>query len=163
MKHIKLFDNFSSINSKELENDINLYLSELGVFDVNEPKDSPYWNYNDVNRKLITSVTFNESKYGLVCDITFFSDFPLELKNTNKGLLFVHNDIFDLVSEYFYPKYPTMSKFEFFGHKIHGNKDGRTLEVQDITDEANELVDSLKDQDLKSGYKSIFIQYIIKQ
>jgi hypothetical protein len=168
MKHIKLFNSFkinedSSMSSKELEkeleNNINSYLSK---FDINEPKDSPYWNHNDSNRKLITSVTFNESKYGLVCDVTFVSDFPLELKNINEDLLFIHNDIFDLVSKYFYPKKPIMSKFDFFGHKINGNKDGRTLEIQDITDKANDLVDSLKYQDLKSSYKSIFIQFIVK-
>jgi hypothetical protein len=60
-----------------------------------------------------------------------------------------------------------MSKFDFFGHKISGDRDGRTLQVQDITDDVNDLVEKLKYQssklsrDLEANHKLILIQFII--
>jgi hypothetical protein len=129
---------------------------------IDEPKDSIYWKYSEGERKLIPNVSLNMSKYGMCYDISFVSDFPVNLKNINKDLLFIHNDIFDILSDFVYPQRPILSKFEFFGHKISGQKDGRTLEVQDITDEANDLVDKLKNTDLESNNKSIFVQFILK-
>lgn len=176
MKHLKLFENFKLnesgfkrtskvdyLNSKEIENSINDYLSRFSP-NIDEPEDSPYWKYNDNPRRLVPSVSLNDSKYGLVCDVAFVCDYPVNFKNINKDLLFIHNDIFDIVSDYCYPKYPTMSKFEFFGHKISGQKDGRTLEVHDIISKANDLVEKLKNEstELEANYKIMLIQFIIK-
>lgn len=175
MKYIKIFENFINengfssnstiehLNSKEIENSINHHLSYFSP-NIDEPEDSPYWDYNDNPRKLIPRVSLNNSKYGIVCDVAFVSDYPVNMKNINNDLLFIHNDIFDIVSDFSYPRDIVMSKFDFFGHKISGNKDGRTLEVQDITDKANDLVEKLKNQstELQANYKLILIQFIIK-
>ncbi len=181
MKHIKLFEKFKlnesgfkgnstveGLNSKEIENSINNHLSRFSP-NIEEPKDSPYWDYNDNPRKLVPSVSLNNSKYGIVCDVAFVSDYPVNLKNINKDLFFIHNDIFDIVSGFSNSKNIVMSKFDFFGHKISGDRDGRTLQVQDITDEANDLVEKLKYQssklsrDLEANHKLILIQFIISE
>jgi len=179
MRHLKYFRVYEAgVSSSALLSDKNK-LSSIELRDIisehllqfkpniDEPKDSIYWKYNEDDRRLIPNVILNMSKYGVCYDISFVSDFLVNLKNINKDLLFIHNDIFDILSDFFYPQRPILSKFEFFGHKISGQKDGRKLEVQDITDEADNLVEKLKYEDLKGGYgtnnKSIFVQFIIKQ
>jgi hypothetical protein len=171
MKYLKLFERFNSpkiyesrFRSKEIESkikeDIIIYLSRFDQ--INEPEDSPYWIHNNESRKLNPFVSLCDNKYGIVCDISFPCSFELYLQNINKELLFIHNEICDIVSHYFYPKFPTLSKFEFFGHKISSQKNGRTLEIEDIGEKADELVKELMDEPLAVDYNPMFIQFTIR-
>jgi hypothetical protein len=172
MKYLKLFEKFNSLKiyesgfkSKEIESkikkDIIKYLSRFEP-NIDEPEDSPHWIHNNDSRKLNPSVSLNDGKYGIVCDISFPCDIKLDLQNINKELLFIHNELYDIVSDYFYPKFPTLSKFEFFGHKISGQKNGRTLEIEDIREKADELVEKLMDEPLVTNYNPVLIQFTIK-
>ena len=71
----------------------------------------------------------------------------------------IHNDIFDILSEYSYPNELRITKYELFDNKIVGQKDGDNIE--DITYKIEQLVDNLRGKDLISKFQPLYIQYLV--
>ena len=89
---------------------------------------------------LSVSVSGEKSKYGTIIDVSFSSDYPIVADDRMNRWSDYLMEINDLISEHFNSK-ATLCGFKFFGKEVIGQKDGRTLEVEDVTTKFDELFD----------------------
>ncbi len=116
-------------------------------------------------REFAVNVSGNQSKFGLVIDINFALDFPVgydEINTEFKQATFIL-EIIEIISEMM-NKNVTLYGFDFFGKKVMGQKDGRTLEVEDVLPKFNDTVAQLDSTpDLVSdGYAPIKLFFLVK-
>lgn len=181
MRYLKLFEDYILLESglkfdKEIQSAIESSLSQSKFIPhIYEPEDSEYWGLSGVHaspgqRKYPVQVQVNRSKYGIVCDISLSSVHTVNSKDVNSEIKRSYNDILDTIialqsgdSSIEGTGYPVLSKFRFFGHEIVGQKDGRELKVEDITDKVDELMNKLENEEIDAEYESIFMQFIIPE
>ena len=131
MKYIKKYNELSySVNesgiprgeTQEIESIIKSFLIDL--FE------------NEKEQRFFVSVSGNKSKYGTMIDISFSSDNSIEYDESDMERMsrWVINlsDINYLISDYFHREV-ILCEFEFFDKRAIGKKDGRTLQVEDVT------------------------------
>jgi len=131
MRYIKKYNELSySVNessiprreTQELEN-----LVKGGLVDLFE---------NEKEKRFFVSVAGTKSKYGTIIDISFSLDSSigydeLDMERMTRWINHLM-DLNNLVSGYFNSEV-ILCEFEFFGKTAIGKKNGRTLEVEDVT------------------------------
>lgn len=109
-------------------------------------------------------VSGSESKFGLVIDIIFGLDFPVgydEINSEFKQATFIL-EIGEIISKMM-NKQATLYGFDFFGKKVMGQKDGRTLEVEDVLPKFNSTIEQLDSvTDLVSDGSPIKLYFLVK-
>lgn len=152
-----------SVSSKKLKEEI----FEIGLSFVDRLPSVTYGvvdtEYKEIERYLFPSITTNISKYGTIYDIQFILSSPsgkgAQISDMIDKISNIHNDIYDILSEYSYPNELRITKYKLFGNKIVGQKDGNNIE--DITDKIEQMVDDLRDKDLISNFQPLYIQFLI--
>ncbi len=116
-------------------------------------------------REFNIGVSGNYSKYGLVIEVTFSLDYSVGYDEVNvefkQGTLVL--EISDVISQMM-NKDVKLYGFDFFGNKVMGQKDGRTLEVEDVLpkfDNAVEQLDSTPDK-VSSSRSPIVLWFLVK-
>lgn len=108
-------------------------------------------------REFSIGVSGNQSKYGLVIEVSFLLDYPVGYGEINaefkQGTLVL--EISDVISQMM-NKSVTLYGFDFFGSKVMGQKDGRTLEVEDVLPKFDEVVEQLDSTDNISDRTWVF-------
>ena len=161
MKYLKKFhqvfeSGIPSRETKELEIAIKNIISSLnykphirntkGLYPDSIRKD--YNTPEEGVREFSIGVSGNQSKYGLVIEVSFLLDYPVGYDEINaefkQGTLVL--EISDVISQMM-NKSVTLYGFDFFGSKVMGQKDGRTLEVEDVLPKFDEVVEQLDSTD----------------
>ena len=116
-------------------------------------------------RKFNITVSGNTSKFGLILEVAFRLDYPVGYDEINyefkQGTLPL--EIKDIISQMM-SKNVTLYGFDFFGNKVMGQKDGRTLEVEDVQDKFDitvEQLDSTPDK-VSDTYSPIIFWFLLK-
>lgn len=122
-------------------------------------------------REFSIGVSGNQSKYGLVVEVSFSLDYPVGYDEINaefkQGTLVL--EISDVISQIMFShKYElydvvTLYGFDFFGIKVMGQKDGRTLEVEDVLPKFDEVVEQLDSTDnISDSNQPIKFWFLVK-
>lgn len=176
MKYLKKFQVFESgipsRETKELEIAIKNIISSLNYKPhIRNTKglypDSIRKAYNTPEegvREFSIGVSGNQSKYGLVIEVSFLLDYPVGYGEINaefkQGTLVL--EISDVISQIM-NKSVTLYGFDFFGSKVMGQKDGRTLEVEDVLPKFDEVVEQLDSTDnISDSNQPIKFWFLVK-
>lgn len=176
MKYLKKFQVFESgipsRETKELEIAIKNIISSLNYKPhIRNTKglypDSIRKAYNTPEegvREFSIGVSGNQSKYGLVIEVSFLLDYPVGYGEINaefkQGTLVL--EISDIISQIM-DKSVTLYGFDFFGSKVMGQKDGRTLEVEDVLPKFDEVVEQLDSTDnISDSNQPIKFWFLVK-
>lgn len=173
MKHIKKFNQIfeSGLPSREtyhLQSAIKDLISS-GTYrpNINNTRGflPDYLAKDKTTRDFNVGVSGNESKFGLVIEVSFRLDFPVGYDEINsefkQGTLIL--EISEIISQLM-NKNTTLYGFDFFGNKVMGQKDGRTLEVEDVLpkfDSAVEQLESTPDK-VSDSYSPIVFWFLVK-
>lgn len=171
MKHLKPFFLFESgIPTAKLK-PLNDAIKNL----FNDAKFQPHIDdinqYTGGNRKFFVFVDASESKFGTVYDVYFRQDDSkpsVEESKINSEIKWSYVDILHLILDHTETSSgaAVMSKFEYFGHKLEGQKNGHLLTVEDVTPEAKEYLESIDEEDsglISNEYVPIYFQFIVKK
>ena len=177
MKYLKKFhqvfeSGIPSRETKELEIAIKNIISSLNYKPhIRNTKglypDSIRKAYNTTEegvREFSIGVSGNQSKYGLVVEVSFSLDYPVGYDEINaefkQGTLVL--EISDVISQIM-DKSVTLYGFDFFGSKVMGQKDGRTLEVEDVLPKFDEVVEQLDSTDnISDSNQPIIFWFLVK-
>ena len=170
MKHIKKFNQVfeSGLPSKEtyfLQSAIRDLISS-GTYRPNIKNIRGFLptHLDKPTRDFNVLVSGSESKFGLVIDIIFGLDFPVgydEVNSEFKQATFIL-EIGEIISKMM-NKQATLYGFDFFGKKVMGQKDGRTLEVEDVLPKFNNTIEELDSvTDLVSDGSPIKLYFLVK-
>lgn len=172
MKYLKNFSQvfesgIPSSETRELESAIKELISS-GSYRPNITNDRgflPSYLDDKETRDFNVGVSGNHSKFGIVIEVSFRLDFPVGYDEINvefkQGTLPL--EIIDTISQVM-SKSVKLYGFEFFGSKVMGQKDGRTLEVEDVLpkfDLAVEQLDSTPDK-VSNSYSPIIFWFLVK-
>ncbi len=124
-----------------------------------------YLTKDKATRDFNVAVSGNDSKFGLVIEVSFRLDFPVgydEINSELKQATFIL-EISDIISQ-MTNKSVKLYGFEFFGNKVMGQKDGRTLEVEDVLPKFNDTVSQLDSTPDKifNDYSPIKLFFLVK-
>ncbi len=124
-----------------------------------------YLTKDKATRDFNVAVSGNDSKFGLVIEVSFRLDFPVgydEVNSELKQATFIL-EISDIISQ-MTNKSVKLYGFEFFGNKVMGQKDGRTLEVEDVLPKFNDTVSQLDSTPDKifNDYSPIKLFFLVK-
>lgn len=143
MRKIKSFKIFESGLPYSHVREIQLAINNL----LSEDRFQPH--INQVNRwiggmrKFNVGVSANESKWGVQYDVTFQLDEPVDINLINEEIKYSWRDIMDIImdkaKEFNQIK---VTKFNYFGYTGEGRKNGHTKEIEDITDELIDTIES---------------------
>ncbi len=170
MKHLKKFNQVfeSGLPSREtyfLQSAIRDLISSGNYRpNINNTRGFLPTHLDKPTRDFNVIVSGSESKFGLVIDIIFGLDFPVgydEVNSEFKQATFIL-EIGEIISKMM-NKQATLYGFDFFGKKVMGQKDGRTLEVEDVLPKFNNTIEQLDSiTDLVSEDSPIKLYFLVK-
>ncbi len=170
MKHLKKFNQIfeSGLPSREtyfLQSTIRDLISSGNYRpNINNTRGFLPTHLDKPTRDFNVIVSGSESKFGLVIDIIFGLDFPVgydEVNSEFKQATFIL-EIGEIISKMM-NKQATLYGFDFFGKKVMGQKDGRTLEVEDVLPKFNNTIEQLDSiTDLVSEDSPIKLYFLVK-
>jgi hypothetical protein len=172
MRILKSFTLFESGNPNRLTQDLQKEIS--GYFSNSIYSPNIITDYNDeftrqdspefVNFTVL--ISSNQSKYGQLLEVRFLIEKPFKISQLNEefksGLFSL--DVGDLISKIL-NKEILFYGFDFFGKKVMGQKDGRTLQVEDVQPKFTQLVETMCQEEPEKrfiGYTPIILWYLIK-
>lgn len=166
MKRIKSFKVFESGLPYSYIEEIKIAIDNL----LSEERFQPHidedssWDYDEdgkaKRRKFGIGVDANESKFGVQIDVSFRTDDPVDPNLVNEEIKYSWRDIMDVIMD----KSKSigqikLTKFGYFDKSGEGRKNGHTKEIEDVTDE---LVDSIESSvSAVRSIRPIYFQFTI--
>lgn len=163
MKKIKSFKTFESGVAYSEYRDVAKKIKEL----LNSERFIPHTNqtnrWTNEERKFAIYTDCTKSKWGLVFDIVYKLDEPINLNVVNDGVKFSFLDVIELLLDYYPDSKITLSKFSYFDEKVEGQKNGHTKEIEDVQEKAIEIIERLGETDrICFEYCPISYQIVVK-
>jgi hypothetical protein len=166
MKRIKSFKLFESGLPYSYIEEIKIAINEL----LSEERFQPHidedsdWDFDEnekaKKRKFSIGVDANESKFGVQFDVSFRTDGPVDPNLVNEEIKYSWRDIMDVIMD----KSKSigqikLTKFGYFNQSAEGRKNGHTKEIEDVTDE---LVDAIESSvSAVNSIRKIYFQFTI--
>lgn len=166
MKRIKSFKVFESGLPYSYIEEIKIAIDNL----LSEERFQPHidedssWDYDEdgkaKRRKFGIGVDANESKFGVQIDVSFRTDDPVDPNLVNDEIKYSWRDIMDVIMD----KSKSigqikLTKFRYFDKSGEGRKNGHTKEIEDVTDE---LVDAIESSvNAVNSIRKIYFQFTI--
>lgn len=142
MKKIKSFKTFENALSYSFIQDIKIAIITLLSEERFQPHIDQENRWIGGKRKFNIGVLANESKYGRQFDIVFNLDEPVDINLVNDEIKYCWRDVMDtLMDTADVSGQIKLTKFYYFGHKGEGRKDGRTKQIEDVTDDLISVIE----------------------
>lgn len=160
MNKIKSFKVFESGLRYTYTQDIQISINEL----FSEERFLPHINQENQwtggMRKFNIGVIANESKWGIQYEVSFRTSDVVDLELVNEEIKHSWRDIMDIIMDKAKVNGQLkITKFNYFGHKGEGRKNGHTMQIEDVT---NELVDAIdQDTELEKSFSPISITFTV--
>lgn len=170
MKRIKTFKVFESGISNRLVEDIKKEIQSLMEerYSPNTRRAAEYDpNREDIQEfksgNIMTSVFGNDSKYGKTVEVVFFYESGTEWEEFNEEFrqATLALDIIDAI-EAIEGKRAQLIGFNVFGDKQMGNKNGRTMEIEDMMDKFADKMHSMDTNAKSPEYTFMNLWFLIK-
>jgi len=172
MRKIKTFKLFESGISNRLVEDLNKEIKSLmeDRYSPNtrrEAEYSPNQEYDEIQEfksgKIMTSVFGNDSRYGKTIEVSFFYEPGTEWEEFNEEFrqATLALDIIDAI-EATEGKSAQLIGFNGFGDKQMGQKNGHTMEIEDMMDKFAAKVQSMDLKERSSDYTFMNLWFLIK-
>ena len=170
MKRIKTFRIFESGISNRLVEDLKKEIQSLMEerYSPNTRREAEY----DPNReeiqefksgRIMTSVFGNDSKYGKTIEVAFLYEPGMEWEELNEEIrqATLALDIIDAI-EAIEGKRAQLIGFSVFGDKQMGQKNGRTMEIEDMMDKFADKIHSIDKKERSREYTFLNLWFLIK-
>jgi len=170
MKHIKNFRIFESGMpnklAEELKKEIEALMDER--YSPNTSREIEYDPHGESSKdfksgKIYTKVFANDSKYGKTIEVAFLFDPLLKWGELNEDFRqpTIALDVIDAI-EAIEGKRARLIGFNIFGDKQLGQKDGRSLQIEDMTDKLTEKIDSMDTEATSGEYSFMNLWFLLK-
>ena len=163
MKRIQTFKLFESgLRSADFR-DISERISKLLTSDKFMPHTEQTSQWSGEERKFSIRTDCNQSKWGIIYDVSFRLDLPINLNVVNEPIKYSFLDVIDFLLDYYPESNITLSRFSYFNESVVGQKDGHTKQIEDVQDKAIEIIERLGESDiLYQGNSPISFQIVVK-
>lgn len=142
MKNIKSFKLFESGLPYSYSQDIQIAINNLLLEMRFQPHINQINQWTGNMRKFSVSVVANESKWGIQYEVYFRLDQPVGISLVNSEIKSCPRDIMETIMDRSKSNGQVkLTKFDYFGHSVTGEKNGHTGEVQDVTARLEDVIE----------------------
>lgn len=166
MKRIKSFKLFESGLPYSYKEEIKIAIDNLLSEERFQPHidEDSYWDYDEYGkakkRKFSIGVDANESKFGVQFEVSFRTDYPVDPLLVNDEIKYSWRDIMDVIMDKSKSSGQIkLTKFRYFDKSGEGRKNGHTKEIEDVTDELVDAIESSVNE--VNSIRKIYFQFTI--